>query len=362
MLPDKFTINGRSFSRESLLDHAGERITASSAGKWERKLFRFIIDLLNEEHHIIQMTSGTTGEPKVYELNRTAMVNSARMTLSYFNLKPGDSALLCLPVDYIAGKMMVVRAFEGGLNLQTTEPSGSPVGEPGMYTDFTAMVPLQVYEVMKTPGIVDQIIGTLIIGGGEINEQLRRKLAGLQKTRVYETFAMTETLTHFAVRKLNGPVPDPLFWTMKGVTIGTDDRGCLAVDIEGITNGTITTNDLVEIRDNCSFAWLGRYDNVIKTGGIKVIPELVEKKIRELTGIENELVIAGITDERLGQKVILIIEDPKGAVDSRQLIALMKKGLPRHELPKEIQVLSSFPRNSSMKVDRVQVTKNIMGK
>lgn len=325
--------------------------------EWKKKLYRFISDLLSEDRPIVQQTSGTTGDPKVYELDRTAMLNSAKMTLSSFGLTPGNTALLCLPVDYIAGKMMVVRAFMGNLRLVTTEPSGNPLNNLTQPVDFAAMVPLQVFEALKTPEKLNETIGILLIGGGEISETLRNKIRQLDKVRVYESFAMTETLTHFALRRLNGPDADTLFRTLEGVTIGSDDRGCLTVSAEGITPGTVQTNDLVRIHSPGTFEWLGRYDNVIKTGGIKVIPEMLEAKIRVLT--DTEILVLGLPDEKLGQKLILVMEGEGTATAKEPLLAKLKTALAKHEIPREVHFLKEFPRNQSMKIDRREVQRII---
>jgi len=355
MFSEPFSIDGQKFSRTDLLDHAQQGAGAPAQPKWKKKFYSFVLDLLSDDRPIAQQTSGTTGKPKVFKLDRIAMIRSAGMTISHFGLRPGDRALLCLPVDYIAGKMMVVRAFAGQLDLCTTEPAGNPLRDLEQRIDFAAIVPLQVFEAMETPELVDRFIGTLLIGGGEINNALRTKLTGLNETKVFETFAMTETLTHFAARRINGPEADALFRTMEGVTIGQDERGCLTVDVAGITGGTIATNDLVKINGTHSFEWLGRYDNVINTGGIKVIPEVLEDKIRELTAIKNDLVILAKDDEKLGQKVILVIEAADGEIDIVQLRSTLKSGLQKHEIYKEIHLIRSFPRNSAMKIERRKI-------
>jgi len=392
MFEGPFHINGHTFSRESLLEYCygitdgltdgmaigvkdGKTAGVTENGdipEWKEKLYHFIADLLQEDRPIVQQTSGTTGDPKVYALDRTAMLHSAKMTLSFFGLTPGNTALLCLPTDYIAGKMMVVRAFTGKLQLVTTEPSGNPLNDLRQPVDFAAMVPLQVFEALKTPGKLNETIGILLIGGGEISENLREEIQQLDKVQVYESFAMTETLSHFALRRLNGPEADVFFRTLEGVSVGSDDRGCLTVSIEGITPGTIQTNDLVRIHAPGAFEWLGRYDNVIKTGGINVIPEKIETIARELTG--REAVVVPLPDNRLGQRLVLVLEgDEPGNTDTsgnetgisdsfrkdsvtfKSLQEALKTRLEKQEIPKEIRFLTKLPRNRSMKIDRLAV-------
>ncbi len=378
MLPGgPFTINHIHYTREELIAHGMQVLQDDRSGQWEKALFGFILDFLDFSKPLLQRTSGTTGNPKTFELNRESMIHSSRMTLAHFNIQPGDTALLCLPVEYIAGKMMVVRALAGGLNLITVKPSGNPFadildsndkplkGEQGIFKNtinLAAMVPLQVYEAIKTPELLENKIGTLLIGGGEIAGPLRDKIAGLEKTRVYETFAMTETLTHFAARKINGPDRQSAFHTLKGVTIDTDTRGCLVVSVEGITTGRVTTNDVVEIQSPGTFQWLGRLDNVIKTGGIKIIPEQLEDRIRSITGLSEEIAIVGLPDEKLGSRLALVVESDKDKNFTAPILEQLKSTLPFHELPREIYHLPQFPRNASMKIDRNTLVQKLNNK
>lgn len=443
-----FILNGKRYSRASLLQFASAQMNDPGAPAWKIALYQFISDLFDKEKPLVQQTSGTTGEPKSIVLKREAMLVSAQRTLDHFGLKPGDAALLCLPVQYIAGKMMVVRALLGGLNLVTVEPSGNLAGtlekaldkilekdmnessrtrETGLedHIDFAAMVPLQVYELLKSPGIFSRI-RKLIIGGGEIDPSMRKMLRTIQGTEIYETFAMSETYTHFATRRLNAPgnggypkeqhafredsknpgmgksriepsgtgtedhghdsirpgsrnagtEPEDSFQVMDGARTTLDERGCLVVDIPGVTSGPVISNDLAELTGSGSFKWLGRIDNVIKTGGIKVIPETIEAVVKELTG--REAVVLPVSDTRLGQRLLLVIEgsplpereknpsgDSPGYGESTgdkvknspeaHLMKSLQPHLAKHELPKEVRYLPEFPRNSSMKVDRAAI-------
>lgn len=413
-------LNDTRYTREELLRLAVEKIKGADGNtyitpSWEADLYRFIIDFFNEEKTLFQQTSGTTGESKTIPLNREAMQISAQRTLEHFGLQPGDSALLCLPVQYIAGKMMVVRALVGGLNLVTTEPTGKLVNalkevlekdeheahdlQKTTKIDFAAMVPLQVFELLKSPDAFSGI-DTLIIGGGEIDPVLRQKIRRLKGISVYETFAMSETYTHFATRRMNESTLDnsytelrhagrdkdisiekqsekdvkmpeaqsaeaateDSFQIMDGVKAELDERGCLVVDIPGVTNGPVVSNDLAEFTGSRSFRWLGRLDNVIKTGGIKVIPETIEAVVKELTG--REAVVLGVPDQRLGQKLVLVLEGTGKEKESNshpaplkpdRIIEALQPRLATHEIPKEIRFLPEFPRNRSMKIDRNEI-------
>jgi O-succinylbenzoic acid--CoA ligase len=282
------------------------------------------------------------------------MEASARNTLDFFRLRPGDRALLCLPVDYVAGKMMVVRALAGGLDLLLREPAGRPLKNVRDTADFAAMVPLQVHNSMEA-GDRLSLISTLLVGGGEIHPVLLEKLVALERPVVYESFAMTETYSHFALRRVNGPVPELEFRLLEGVEIRADDRGCLVVDVPGVTGGPVVSRDLVEIAaDSRSFRWLGRHDNVINTGGIKVLPELLEQRIRALIG--KECLLLPLPDPKLGQKMVLLVEAP-GPV--REWEALLRDKLAPYEVPRQILTTGRIPRNASFKPDRTAARKLI---
>lgn len=348
-LREPFVINDQSFTRSELVRHGNRIVSDESSMEWERDIYRFILDFLDEKVHLTQKTSGTTGDPKSIVMDRDAMLASAGMTLEHFGIRPGARALLCLPVHYIAGKMMIVRALAGNLTLVCLEPSGSPLKGAEISFDFAAMVPLQVYESINDGSLEDRD-ATLLIGGGEVSKNLRNSLAAFRHLKTFETFAMTETYSHFAVRKINGSDPDSRFRIMKGVSIATDERGCLNVSMDGITPEPVLSNDLVRIYDDNSFKWLGRFDNVIKSGGIKIIPELLEARITELTGIQS--IILGFPDEKLGKKLVLVFETTEKDPGINNFRNLFTKNLQKYELPKEIFAVKEFPRNSGMKVDR----------
>jgi O-succinylbenzoic acid--CoA ligase len=347
-----YRIDGVEFSHETLIRHCMELVGKAGRPDWYMKVFAFIQLFLDESTGpILQKTSGTTGDPKEFQLSRKAMRASARKSLSFFNLQPGDRALLCLPVDYIAGKMMVVRALVGGMDLVLTEPSGRPLqGVEGEF-DFAAMVPLQVHDSLNEDDELNRI-ETLLIGGGELHPSIREKLTRLNTPNVFESFAMTETYTHFALRQLNGPAPDSQFWLLDGVKIEKDDRDCLVVEMPGVTEGKVVTNDLVEISDDGSgFLWLGRIDNVINTGGIKVIPELLEAKIKGLIGME--CLVLSLEDDKLGQKLVLLVENSDANPPVAYWEELMKKQLSSYEIPKKTIVTREISRNAAFKPDRV---------
>lgn len=316
---------------------------------------QFIIEFFSSNTTLIQSTSGTTGAPTQFSLDRSAMVRSARQTISHFGLLPGNSALLCLPVQYIAGKMMVVRALVGGLNLIAVEPSGRPLRHFDLPIDFAAMVPLQLHESLQHHDTLNRI-GTLLLGGGAVDEVLRQQIRQLERPEVYETFGMSESYTHFAVKRLNGEAEE-YFTILPGVAIRVDERGCLVVDVPGVTNGEVVTNDLVRLIGTDRFSWLGRIDHVISSGGMKVIPEVLEEKIRAVLGVE--LLVVGVPEPRLGEKIVLVVEGTEGKAAREEWLGRMRAVLDKHEMPKEIVMMENIPRNRSMKQDRLAVVQRL---
>ena len=290
-------------------------------------------------------TSGSTGKPKSISVKKDWMQNSAELTRKTFGLKKGDSALLCMPMKYVAGKMMVVRALELGLDLKVVEPSSNPLKNMDEIIDFAAMVPLQLENSLND---LDQV-KTLIVGGGQVSPKLVEKLQ-IESTQVYETYGMTETLTHVAIKPLNGPNISDLFRALDGIHFEKDDRGCLAIHASALNPVPIVTNDLVELIDENSFRWLGRFDNVINSGGIKIIPEVVEAKLLSIIP-NNRFFINGESDESLGEKVVLVVEG--------NVIEISFDSLEKFEKPKEIYFISEFLETESGKIRRGETLKII---
>ncbi|MEN8157919.1 MAG: AMP-binding protein, partial [Bacteroidota bacterium] len=343
-----YRINGSSYTRSELIDFCRHSAIDPLGEEWYRDLFRFILRFMEETSGpILQQSSGTTGDPKTFSLERRAMIQSARRTLSYFNLQPGEKTLLSLPVDYVAGKMMVVRALVGGLDLVTVKPSSRPLTGISEAFSFAAMVPMQVYESLKS-GDDLSLVNMLLVGGGELHPSIRARLVESDRPAVYESFAMTETYTHFAIRQINGSAPEDAFRLLEGVTVDTDERGCLVVDVPGVTKGPVVTNDLVEIEGNgLGFRWLGRADHVINTGGIKVIPELLEQLIGEW--LQATCLLLPQPDKKLGQRLVLMVEWPSQDAPLDRWMELLSGHLSPHEVPKQIIPVKKIPRNTNFK-------------
>jgi O-succinylbenzoic acid--CoA ligase len=350
-LNETFQLDGRSFTGEQLLDFCSLEVKKSDYPAWKKEVLEFINLFLDPSlGDIFQKTSGTTGDPGTHVLNRQGLVNSARRTLDFFKLAPGDRVLHCLPMRYVAGKLMVVRALVGGLKLVLIEPSGRPLRGLGEPLAFAAMVPLQVHESLVYGDDFSKI-STLLIGGGKLSYTSVRQLARQDFCAIYESFGMTETYTHFALKRMNGPKPDKGFRILDGVRISRDERKCLVVEVRGITDGPVSTNDLVEIDPSGKlFKWLGRYDHVINSGGIKIIPELLEQQIRIV--IKQPCLILSEHDDRLGSRLVLLVETPDENPPLEDWLEALKAILPSYELPKRILGTKEIPRNHSMKMDR----------
>jgi O-succinylbenzoic acid--CoA ligase len=350
-IPGPVGLDGRTFSVGELIEYASEQSGSSANPPWRKDVFSFLARFLDpEQAAIIQHTSGTTGKAKSFALSRDAMISSARRTLDFFGLKKGDRALLCLPVHYIAGKMMVVRALLGGMDLIIREPSSRPLRDVQDNIAFAAMVPMQMEETIRHGDPIDRI-STLLLGGGELHPATRDKLASMIMPEVYETFGMTETYTHFALKRINGHRPDNAFNLMQGVQIFSDERGCLVVDIPGVTTGRVATNDLVEINpQGDGFIWKGRFDNLINTGGIKILPEPLEEKIQECLG--HECLVLPEADRKLGSRLVLMVEFRGKQPPLDSWMSLLRERLSAYEVPKRIVTVESLPRNPSMKPDR----------
>jgi len=320
---------------------------------WERSFFRFILDWISDDSIIEVMTSGSTGASKQIRIEKEKMVQSAVMTGKFFGLNPNDKALLCLPVEFIAGKMMVVRSFVLALNLILVEPTGNPIENINEKIDFAAMTPMQVSNILNTTVGAENLnrIVKLIIGGAEIHPELLNKIR-LLKNETWQTYGMTETITHIAVRKLNPPGETEYYRALPEVSFKTDDRGCLIIYAPWLSTEKIITNDIVVLKNDHEFKTIGRYDNIINTGGIKVSPEQIEIKLSPY--INRRFIIAGLPDKRLGQRVTLIIEG-SSAVQYHISELAGKASLSKFEIPRNVMSLSEFPITANGKIIRKEV-------
>lgn len=313
---------------------------------WTEPMVNFLEKWFGPDDYIEVHTSGSTGQPKVIHLSKENMIHSARMTCRYFGLTEESNALLCLPADYIAGKMMIVRAFVSGMNLLAVKPEANPFVNLTSIIDFTAITPYQFINSYQT--IQESTILKMIIGGSQVSLRLQKMMEHLE-TEIFETYGMTETCSHIALKKLNGTNASEFFEVLQGIYIDTDERGCLVIDAPALAPKTLVTNDVVEIIEKNRFRWQGRYDNVVNTGGIKIFPEQIEKKLEPY--IEQRFFVTGIEDALLNQKLVLVIEGiPWTEEKEKNLSSSMDRVLSRYEKPKSILYRENFTISPSGKI------------
>ena len=315
----------------------------------QAQIFEFLKEWFSPSTEIMVFTSGSTGKPKKLNLNKNVMRKSARATCEYFSLDSGSIIHLCLPVSFIAGKMMLVRGIISGANVVVEEPVVSPMlAYPGPIS-LSAMTPAQVNKVLSDDQGRLNDVKNLIIGGAPVGMDLEDQLQHF-KTNCYSTFGMTETATHVALMRLNGKNKSDVFRAVGDVTFRMDDSMCLVINSESLGLSNLITNDIVEIVDDRSFRWIGRQDHVINTGGIKVFPEQIEKKMGHT--LNGNFFFAAMPDDQFGEIVILLVEGKERQLD---LTVLSK-----FEQPKRVYFVEHFSFTGSGKIDRKKVLKELL--
>ena len=320
------------------------------------QLSEFISDWKSASPYLEVQTSGSTGTPKRIMVRKEQMVNSARLTCDYLGLRQGDKALLCMPLRYIAGKMMVVRSLVAGL------------------------IPLQVYNTLQVPEERERLcqIDILIIGGGSIDHELETRIQELPIC-VYSTYGMTETLSHIALRRLNGPDASPYYTPFPSVKLSLSTDDTLIIDAPLVTDETLVTNDVAELLPDGRFRILGRKDNIINSGGIKIQTEIVEEILRPI--IPTNFAITSVPDPKFGEAMILLITTGNDHFPSKktassligeQSLSLPENNLfseleemifgilPKYQRPKHILRIESIPLTGSGKIDRAACRKLAM--
>lgn len=276
------------------------------------------------------------------------MVQSALNTLSYFNLQVEDSLCLVLPSTYIAGKMMIVRALVGGLNIITAPTSSTPFTHPLPAFNFTALVPNQIENFIKHTKITKNSCN-ILVGGGIISSVLMEKI---QQSHLsfYQSYAMTETASHVAIRPINSSNATNGYSALPGISFSVNNRNCLIVKSNFLDLPSYTTNDIVELISPTSFIWNGRIDNIINSAGLKLNPELIEHKL--CTIIKERFYIGKKEDDVFGQKIVLVMEADESIIHTKKLMGKMKDILNKHEVPKEIIRVKHFKETPTGKILR----------
>lgn len=357
------TIGARTYHRDDLLAQPDDAELSTN----QRAALDFCRRWLMGAEEFTVRTSGSTGAPKPIGLRREQMIASARATGEALGLVAGMRALVCLPVRYIAGQMMLVRGLELGLAMTLVEPAADPLADlpPDAGFDFTAVVPLQLETLLAGP--VDyrrrlDRMRAILVGGAPVSAALEQQAQALNAP-VYHTYGMTETATHVALRRLNGPTATPHFHPLPGVEIGVDDRGCLRVRGPMTLHQWLQTNDLVHLVPAtgnglpATFRWLGRWDNVINSGGVKVQIETVEAVVERAwlaLGLPaRRHFVAGLPDQRLGETVALVIEgQPLTAAEQEALLDTLGQRLERFARPRSVVYAARFAETATGKIDR----------
>ena len=303
----------------------------------------------NDSPFVQVQTSGSTGAPKPMAVEKRRMLASARITCDFLGLKPGDTALLCMSLDYIAGKMMVVRALERSLRLVSVPPSGHPLAHEAASSqvfDFAAMVPLQVYNSLQVPAERSRLmqIRQLIIGGGAIDDALAAALKSFPHA-VWSTYGMTETLSHIALRRLNGPEASDCYTPFPSVRLSLSADGCLIIEAPAVCDGPLLTNDIAELLPDGRFRILGRKDNVICSGGIKIQIEEVERQLRP--HLQSPFLITRRPDSKFGEVCVLLTEG-----DAAEASLVCERVLPKFHQPRLCLHVARIPLTATGKPAR----------
>lgn len=339
--------NSITFHEEKYTLKELKRLTAAGFHKkYQQEALNFLDSWWNEESHIQAQTSGSTGTPKVIRILKKDMTNSALATGRFFNFQEGDKHFNPLPAKFIAGKMMLVRSLKWETDLHFIAPTANPLKFCTEKFHFAVMTPHQLMEGLQSEYRSNiNNIETLLLGGSPINTTLENLISELS-TAIYLGYGMTETMSHIALRKVNGADMEKNYQAVDGVTFSQDDRECLVIHTAHLSIKTVITNDVVELIDEHTFLWKGRFDNVINSGGIKLHPEQIEKKIASL--ISSEYYVTHEEDDKLGQRLVLKIE---GKNDS-EIDEKLRDSLEKYEMPKKVYFVDNFQRTETGKIIR----------
>ena len=322
-----------------------------------RDLFLFLREWFNDSPFMKVHTSGSTGTPKELTVRKEQMMQSARLTCEFLNLQPGDKALLCMNLRYIGAMMVVVRSLIAGLNLFVRPATGHPLADINESLKFAAMVPLQVYNTLQVSVEKERLQQTdiLIIGGGAVDSALEAEIKRLPGA-VYSTYGMTETLSHIALRRLNGASASEHYYPFSSVRLSLSSENTLVIEAPLVCDEVLQTNDMARIYSDGSFMILGRKDNVINSGGIKIQAEEMEKLLRSF--IPVPFVITSVPDQRLGQAVTLLLEGQpellEGQPDTKEIGNKLQEILEPYYRPKYIWTTDCIPQTENGKVNRAK--------
>ncbi|MBL7779479.1 MAG: AMP-binding protein [Chitinophagales bacterium] len=347
-----FQIPCYDFTHFQLFELAQKKL-AENPVDWEKNVWNIVEQFCNPAINSLTFgTSGSTGKPKLITASKNHLQASAKTTVLYLQIAQRSNTLLCLPAEKIGGAMVIIRAIVQGLNLICVKPSSTPLEHiRNIDIHFASFTPMQFFSITQNPTHFDtaEKIGTVLLGGSVVSDPLFSKTKYM-RNRVYATYGMTETLSHIALRKISH-VPDSGFQPMPGVTLTTDTDNALIIDAPHLGVRQLSTNDLVKLYPNQTFEWVGRKDNIINTGGLKIIPETVEQKLKYI--MPYPFFLAGLPDEYTGERVVLVIEQRELSTENvERLKLLLQKNLAEYERPRQFLLLPKFVRTETGKIVR----------
>jgi len=300
---------------------------------------KFLEEWSSDKPYVIVHTSGSTGEPKEIKLPKSDMIASARATIDFFGIRKGDTLLCPLSTNYIAGKMMIVRAIISGARLIIEHPSNTPFKAEYGKIKLMPVVPSQIAGIKRESF---RYIENLLVGGAPVTREQERSIC-LCGANAFMSYGMTETASHVALRKIG---EGDIYKALPGITFDVDRDSCLNINAPSFSFNMLQTNDVVELMDSTSFRWLGRRDNVVNSGGIKLHPEAIEKKICDL--IDGDYYIIGEPDYKWGERLVMYVE----GAENDMLMECLRLRLSPVECPKEIRFVRQLSRTDSGKVRR----------
>lgn len=356
--PAAIKINGQIYIKEELSLLIAEKLSSPHLPDWETELYTFVQEWFSNSDTILAKTSGSTGDPTPIELPKSVMVKSSRRTIEYFGLQEGNSILLSLPCRFIAGKMMVIRAIVGNMDLITVDPSSKFDILENYTFDFGAMVPNQVFKLLDTEAGKQKLenIHNLLIGGSSIPSTLEAFVSQL-KSRVVSTYGMTETASHIAIRELSGDKRSDIYHCLTGISVTMGENDCLQIHVPEQSE-PLQTNDVAEVISPNTFRILGRADDVIISGGIKYFPQTIERKLEPL--LSGRFVVSSQPDKKLGERLVLVIEGkPADLAWIEQKVAQL---LSPFERPRSVYFIETFPQTLNGKLKRKDIKQLIQSK
>lgn len=349
---EQFTLNNKDYLLSDIINSDLQRGHYSD---FEAKTLRIIQDWFHLKNRFSFQTSGSTGKPKNIEFSRDQVIASARRTLKTFGLASGQTILCCLNTQFVAGFMMLIRAFESGMKLIIVEPNADPLSLiDDQMIEFVAMTPIQVQGSLELHPEKFNQIKILLIGGAGLHRELEEKLSRL-KCKIFHSYAMTETLTHVAIRYVS--LEEQTYYALEGVTFGQAEDGCLIITDQLLNIHGLKTNDIVELESEKAFRWIGRSDGIVNSGGIKIQIDALELRIKDLLseyGNFSEICLVSVPDLRLTNKLVLLLEEGKTNFDPVNLLAILKSAMPAYHAPREIRMVPSLFYTNTGKIDRLK--------